>query len=195
MNRSRWSLTWGQSLAICGVVILIGVLTVAGIGAVLLLGPPSRNDKPYMAAIGLGGAIATLVIPAIMQHRFATSRKERSMSALTGTEPDHWHDADGHHRMKDPRKIPGWDWKKKSRNWSDADERAYVQHLIDHETPAPERAMDPVEAQPDDSAAARALIDTIKTTQATLATCHELLATLRLRDRLAARSEETDHDR
>lgn len=55
------------------------------------------------------------------------------MSALTGKEPTHWHDEHGRHRMRDVRTLPGWDWEDRSGNWSDADERAYIQHLIAHE--------------------------------------------------------------
>lgn len=112
------------------------------------------------------------------------------MSRITGDEPAHWHDERGRHRMPDPRKIPGWDWEDTSGNWSDADERAYVQHLIEHEAPSLARAMEPVTARPGDNPTALAIIEAITSTQAMLATYHELLAAVRLQHDLTTDPQE-----
>lgn len=174
------SLTWRQTLIICAGVLFFGVLTIAGICFIVL-----RSQRHFhgweVAATALTGVVAMLTFAVLMNLHFITKRyqKERPMSAITGTEPAHWHDADGRHRMRDPRKIPGWVWKDKSGNWSDADERAYVQHLIDHEPPAPERAMDPVEPRPGDPETALTIIAAIGVTQQMLAKYHELLAAVR----------------
>lgn len=50
------------------------------------------------------------------------------MTTIIGNEPHHWHDADGKHRMPDPRALDGY-----PRRWWDMDERAYVTHLETHE--------------------------------------------------------------
>lgn len=79
------------------------------------------------------------------------------MSAITGTEPDHWHDEHGHHRMKDPRTIPGWDWENQTGDWSDPDERAFTTHLVEHE-----RLDETGDPLPDDPPEVRLLLDKIK---------------------------------
>lgn len=79
------------------------------------------------------------------------------MSAITGTEPAHWHDEHGRHRMRDQRTIPGWDWENTSGDWSSPDERAYIQHLIAHEQL--DEAGEPL---PGDPPAVRALLEKIK---------------------------------
>ena len=50
------------------------------------------------------------------------------MSKLSLTDPGHWHDPDGSHRMKDPRDLPGY-----APQYWDRDERLYVAHLAAHE--------------------------------------------------------------
>jgi len=50
------------------------------------------------------------------------------VSSITGKEPAHWHDAEGRHRMPDPRMTEFY-----PERWWDSDERAYVTHLQTHE--------------------------------------------------------------
>jgi hypothetical protein len=71
------------------------------------------------------------------------------VTAITGNEPFHWHDAAGRHAMTDPRTIDGY-----SERWWDADERLFVTHLQTHEG----EKSDPKRC-PDDSDAVKALFD------------------------------------
>jgi hypothetical protein len=186
MPTPKRRLTWPQTFIIIGGAALIGAITIGGIGAATVLGPRGQSAQ-YVAAISLIGVASMLGFAFGTQTYFTRARKDGPMSAITGTEPAHWHDPDGRHRMKDPRTISGWDWNHTSGNWSDPDERAYVAHLIAHETTRPEKAMDPVTVRPDDDEATQAVIAAIGTTQKVLSTYHEMLAALRLRRDLASR--------
>lgn len=76
----------------------------------------------------------------------------REVTAVTGKEPQHWHDADGRHRMADPRTtsdVP--------ERWWDMDERAYVTHLQTHEG----EKRDPVRNS-EDSRVVRSLFDLLE---------------------------------
>jgi hypothetical protein len=186
MPTPKRRLTWPQTFTIIGGAAMIGAITVGGIGAVTVLGP-RHQSAPAVTAIALIGVASILGFAFGTQTHFTRTRKDGTMSAITGTEPAHWHDPDGRHRMKDPRTIPGWNWDNTSGNWSDPDERAYVAHLIAHETLPPEKAMDPVAVRPDDDEATQAVIAAIGATQKVLSTYHEMLAALRLRRDLASR--------
>lgn len=117
----------------------IGIATMAGITAVTL--SLRANGAGPIAFIGCAGIVSIAILVAIgwpaliaSQQYYNPPPKENTMSAITGTEPGHWHDEHGHHRMKDPRVVYGNHWKNQTGNWSDPDERAYARHLIAHES-------------------------------------------------------------
>lgn len=93
------------------------------------------------------------------------------MSRITGTERRHWHDAEGRHRMPDPRKFN--DGQYPERFW-DSDERAYVEHLKAHElrthVPQPEDS---------DSDTIKALFGSIELHQQIIETTRALIVHLR----------------
>lgn len=104
------------------------------------------------------------------------------MSKITGSEPKHWHDADGKHRMPDPRKafgpvqIAGRPGEYSNgiprRLWGDPDQVRYAEHLDAHDAVIPER-------RDDDSDAVRVLFNKIEADQAAIAKAGELIKGLR----------------
>lgn len=128
---------WVVTLVLGAIALGIGAATFAGIGAVWLT---TRGPDFIVNVVMVGGcgllALALLVIfgwPRLMAAEHAARKEHPRMSAITGTEPAHWHDQHGHHRMTDPRTLPGWDSASQSSHWSDADELDYVGHLTEHE--------------------------------------------------------------
>jgi hypothetical protein len=101
------------------------------------------------------------------------------VSKIIDGEPKHWHDANGKHNMTDPRTIDGWTEKM----W-DADERAYVAHLREHENDVPER-------EDDDPAEVSALFDLIEHNEVTNAKLRMLIGALRMRDLRETEIKET----
>lgn len=97
------------------------------------------------------------------------------MSAITGTEPTHWHDEHGRHRMPDPRAAFGHKWQVATGDWTDEDERAYVRHLIEHDSST--------EPLPNDPEAVRVLLEHIASLERTVAVERELVRKLRERHR------------
>lgn len=94
------------------------------------------------------------------------------MSKITGYERSHWHDAEGRHRMRDMRTVPGYPEK----FWDD-DERAYIRHLVEHENlgviPRPDES---------DSEAVKALFGVVETAEKIASSARELIVGLRLKD-------------
>lgn len=90
------------------------------------------------------------------------------MSDITGTEPRHWHNTNGTHRMPDLRKIvyPEKFW--------DKDERAYIEHLREHETLA--KFPKPL---PEDSDTIKNLFESIRLAERTAHNARELIIALR----------------
>lgn len=97
------------------------------------------------------------------------------MSQITGREPAHWHDEHGNHRMNDPRRAFGDKWSDTSGDWTSADERSYVRHLIEHE----ERT-DPL---PDDPEVVRAILAHIAVMEQAIETSRKLVGELRKQHR------------
>jgi len=93
------------------------------------------------------------------------------MSALIDSEPLHWHDDRGDHRMRDPRTIEGY-----ASQWWDADERAYVRHLEAHEAelaiPTP---------RDDDSLEIVTLFEVIDNAKQTIKTAREAITAHRMK--------------
>lgn len=105
------------------------------------------------------------------------------MAMVSGDEPAHWHDADGRHRMRDPRSVyersemfEGRPVANVPRRLWDPDERAYTEHLEAHEqgatSPAP-RGEDPPEVT--------TLFDVIDANERTNKAASELIAAIRQR--------------
>ncbi len=90
------------------------------------------------------------------------------MTLITGKEPGHWHDQDGRHRMRDPRRLPGW--KKAHCN---KDEGAYWDHLDAH---------DNVEPTPDDSPAVATIFETIAAHERVIGKMRELVKAVRQKE-------------
>src|SRR5690606_5468044 len=108
----------------------------------------------------------------------STSREWKwssSMSQITGREPAHWHDEHGNHRMPDARKYYGDQWSNPSGDWTSADERNYIRHLIRHE--------DGTDPLPDDPEAVRAILSHIDVMEQTIQTSRELVRELRKQHR------------
>jgi hypothetical protein len=99
------------------------------------------------------------------------------VTAITGNEPKHWHDANGKHRMPDPRKL-----NVQPQYWA-ADERAYVAHLEMHENA-------PVEREDDDAPEIAALFDLMESREREITTMRQLILTLRMRNLTEANNEE-----
>lgn len=105
------------------------------------------------------------------------------MSKITDREPKHWHDADGNHRMPDPRRLaapqpiagthemstpPG----KAVICHGDPDLAAYWDHLDEHDRAVPQR-------RPRDSAQVKALFDQAENGERVTGMAHELITVLR----------------
>ena len=95
------------------------------------------------------------------------------MSAITGTEPAHWHDGGGKHKMADPRTIEGY-----QERWWDADERRYVTHLETHEGERSEQRSDP-QPSAEDSPAVRSLFALLDARERECQTIRELIVAQR----------------
>lgn len=93
------------------------------------------------------------------------------MSKITGSERPHWHDTQGRHRMTDPRTFNEGAYPE--RFW-DADERAYVEHLRQHERD--EEIPQPRET---DTPAVRSLFASIAVAEKMIRATRELINTLR----------------
>lgn len=91
------------------------------------------------------------------------------MTLLTGTEPSHWHGADGRHKPADPRIYRGY----RRRRWT-PEERAYVQHLEAHEHG--DHSLTPLES---DHALVRTCLDYIANEEQQLTRLRELVLALR----------------
>jgi len=98
------------------------------------------------------------------------------MTAITGKEPKHWHDENGRHRMPDPRQSFGDKWKVATGDYTDADERAYVRHLIEHEPGAVAVRL------PGDSDQITQMFNFIDNCEKQIAVLHKLITTIRERD-------------
>lgn len=92
------------------------------------------------------------------------------MSRITGKEPEHWHDADGRHRMKDPREIVSIP----KRYWL-PDERIYAAHLAEHEGAIPQR-------EDNDPEGIKALFDLIEQQQSMIKKAAMLITAIRQRN-------------
>lgn len=91
------------------------------------------------------------------------------MSRLSGHEPRHWHDAQGRHRMTDPRTLDWW-----QPRFADMDEKRYAAHLEAHEGDG----KDP-EPLPGDLPAVNALFEHIASLEATIVKEKLLITALR----------------
>lgn len=100
------------------------------------------------------------------------------MSRIRGDEPRWWHAPSGAHQMPDPRKH-----ELHERYW-DKDDRAYAEHLREHE-----RLADRPERQEGDPAPVQALFDHIESLQKVIDKERQLITALRLK---AAQGAETD---
>lgn len=107
------------------------------------------------------------------------------MSKITGQEPEHWHNADGTHRMRDPRRftlpqpIPGTREMAPGQTrvnicYGDPDLARYWDHLDEHD-----RLMASPERKTDDSPAMSALLDALENSQRITRTTGELINKLR----------------
>jgi hypothetical protein len=167
---------------ICITAIGIGVITMAGT-VITMLARPTTATSALAVTITVAG-VATLAALTIIgwrqlrvslrYHVPTPPSEETPMSGISGSEPAHWHDEHGHHRMKDPREVYGNHWKNQTGNWTDADERAYTRHLIAHES-----MLVAPEPQPGDTEAIRSLVRAMQGAEEILRTGTELIATLR----------------
>lgn len=97
------------------------------------------------------------------------------MSATaSGPGRKHWHDAKGRHTMQPPASIDGGNYK---RAWWDADEKAYQNHLDEHEHEV--HAPGPL---PGDSKLISDLFDAVENAEGQIATARKLIVLYRLRD-------------
>lgn len=103
------------------------------------------------------------------------------MSRLTGREPKHWHDAQGRHRMTDPRALDWWQLR-----FADADEKRYVEHLEAHE----DEALNP-EPRPDDTPKVQALFEHIESLEAMIRVERSMITALR-KQGLTPEPDETE---
>lgn len=95
------------------------------------------------------------------------------VTAITENEPKHWHDANGKHRMMDPRRsIDSY-----PERWWDADERAYVTHLQTHEG----EHTDP-QRKEGDSPTVQGLFDLLEARERECTTIRELISATRLNE-------------
>lgn len=92
------------------------------------------------------------------------------MTRLSGSEPRHWHDSRGRHRMPDPRAV------EVAACYRDRDERAYLTHLEEHEALA-----EVPEPQPDDGPAVVSLFEHIESLEQIIRKERQLIIALRLK--------------